>query len=321
MCSAVDAGKGTDVTGPTASLRMTPFEWLLLVILGVLWGGTFFFNAVALPEVPPFVVIWFRVVVAAVILWAIVLAKGIAVPTDRGTWTALAVMAVANSALPFFLIAWGQLHIASGLAAILIATTPLYAVVAAHFWTSDERMTPGKVAGVLVGIVGVVFLIGPGVLEGLGTNLLAQLSIVGAAVLYALSAIYGRRFSKNAVPPMMVATGQLTMSTIILMPFAFILEQPWSLPNPSLAAWGGLLGLAVLSTAIAYLIYFRILATAGAVNILLVNFLVPVSALALGIFVLGEVLTTEQVIGMACIAAGLALIDGRLFQRRSAGAD
>ncbi len=304
------------MNGSTTSLRMTPFEWVLLIVLGTLWGGTFFFNAIALPEVPPFVVIWFRVVVAAVILWAIVIAKGIEVPRAGDIWFALFVMAVANSAVPFFLIAWGQLHIASGLAAILIATTPLYAVVFAHFTTSDEHMTPGKVAGVLVGIVGVVFLIGPGFLGGIGKDVVAQLSVIGAAVLYSISAIYGRRFSKREVPPMMVATGQLTMATLMLLPFMLVIDRPWNLPNPSLAAWGALFGLAVLATAIAYLIYFRILATAGAVNILLVNFLVPVSALLLGIFVLGEVLTVEQVVGMACIAGGLALIDGRLFQRR-----
>lgn len=303
-----------------AALRMTPLEWLLLTILGSFWGGTFFFNAVALPEVPPFTVICFRVAVAALILWAVVLVKGIEVPRDGGTWFSLLVMAALNSALPFFLIAWGQLHIASGLAAILIATTPLYAVVAAHFYTSDERMSPGKIAGVLVGIAGVVFLIGPEFLGGIGTNLLAQLSVIGAALCYAGSAIYGRRFSKSGVPPMIVATGQMSMSTVLLLPFALLIDRPWTLPGPSLEAIGALLGLAVLGTAIAYLIYFRILATAGAVNILLVNFLVPVSALVLGIFILGEVLTTDQVIGMACIAAGLALIDGRMLQRKAKAA-
>ncbi|MBS29527.1 MAG: EamA family transporter [Alphaproteobacteria bacterium] len=301
----------------TSSMRMTPVEWVLLVVLGTLWGGTFFFNAVALPEVPPLIVILSRVVIASIILWAIVLARGMVVPRNPRIWFDLTVMAASNSAVPFFLIAWGQLHIPSGLAAIMIATTPLYAVVAAHFWTDDEAMTPGKLTGVLLGIVGVVFLIGPGVLGALGTGLMGQLAVIGAAILYALSAIYGRRFAKQEVAPMVVATGQLSMSTVMLLPFAIHFAPPWELTNPSVAAWGALLGLAILSTAVAYLIYFRILATAGAVNILLVNFLVPVSALILGIFVLGEVLTAEQMIGMAFIAAGLALIDGRMFVRRS----
>jgi len=230
----------------------------------------------------------------------------------------LVIMAALNSALPFFLIAWGQVHIASGLASIMIGTTPLFAVVTAHFMTSDEKMSPGKVLGVLAGLVGVVVLIGPQFLGDIGKDLIAQLSVLGAAVCYAVSAIYGRRFSRRDTPPMMVATGQITMAAVLLLPFALIIDRPWELAIPSMQAGGAVLGLAVLSTSFAYLIFFRILARAGAVNILLVNFLVPVSAILLGVFILGEVLTTEQIVGMAFIALGLALIDGRLFQRRRA---
>lgn len=297
------------------ALRMTAVEWILLFVLGVLWGGTFFFNAVAIPELPPLVVILCRVALATAILWFFVLAGGIEVPRDRSSWVALLIMAALNSALPFFLIAWGQVHIASGLASIMIGTTPLFAVVAAHFLTEDEHMTPGKVAGVIAGLVGVVVLIGPQFLGDIGKDLIAQLSVLGAAVCYAVSAIYGRTFAKREIPPMMVATGQMTMATILLLPFALVIDRPWELANPSLEAWGAVLGLAVLSTSFAYLIFFRILARAGAVNILLVNFLVPVSAILLGVFILGEVLTAEQLIGMGFIALGLALIDGRLFQR------
>lgn len=304
------------MTSPT-SLRMTPVEWVLLFILGGVWGGTFFFNAIAIPEIPPLVVILFRVALAAVILWVVVLARGIKVPWDASSWIALLIMAGLNSALPFFLIAWGQVHIASGLASIMIGTTPLFAVVAAHFMTSDERMTPGKVLGVLAGMVGVVVLIGPQFLGEIGKDLIAQLSVLGAAICYAFSAIYGRTFAKRDMPPMMVATGQMTMATFLLLPFALIIDRPWELANPSLQAWGAVIGLAVLSTSFAYLIFFRILARAGAVNILLVNFLVPVSAILLGVGILGEVLTIEQIVGMGCIALGLALIDGRLFQRKS----
>ncbi|MBT3931232.1 MAG: DMT family transporter [Rhodospirillaceae bacterium] len=297
---------------------MTPVEWILLFILGGVWGGTFFFNAIAIPEIPPLVVIFFRVAIASSILWVVVLAGGIKVPRDATTWVDLVIMAALNSALPFFLIAWGQVHIASGLASIMIGTTPLFAVVTAHFMTSDEKMSPGKVLGVLAGLVGVVVLIGPQFLGDIGKDLIAQLSVLGAAVCYAVSAIYGRRFSRRDTPPMMVATGQITMAAVLLLPFALIIDRPWELAIPSMQAGGAVLGLAVLSTSFAYLIFFRILARAGAVNILLVNFLVPVSAILLGVFILGEVLTTEQIVGMAFIALGLALIDGRLFQRRRA---
>ena len=297
------------------ALRMTVVEWFLLFVLGALWGGTFFFNAIAIPELPPLVVILCRVALATVILWFFVLASGIELPSDRSDWLALLIMAALNSALPFFLIAWGQIHIASGLASIMIATTPLFAVVAAHFMTEDERMSPGKVAGVLSGLVGVVVLIGPQFLEDLGKDLLGQLSVLGAAVCYALSAIYGRTFAKRDIPPMMVATGQMTMATVILLPITLLFDRPWDYLGASLEAWGAVAGLAVLSTSIAYLIFFRILARAGAVNILLVNFIVPVSAILLGVFILGELLTLEQLAGMVFIALGLALIDGRLFRR------
>lgn len=299
----------------TSNLRMTPVEWLLLVILGACWGCTFFFNEIALREVPPFVVIVFRVAVASVILWGVVYLRGVFVPRDPKIWFSITLMAAINSALPFFLIAWGQLHITGGLASILIATSPLFAVVAAHYYTQDEALTPGKVIGVLSGLVGVVFLLGPELLGDLGQDFIGQLAVLGAAVSYAVSALYGRRFAALGVPPMIMATGQMTMATVLLAPFALVVAQPWNMVMPGGTVWAALIGLATLSTAFAYLIYFRILHNAGAINILLVNFLVPVSALLLGIFVLGETLTVEQAIGLGFIAAGLALIDGRILER------
>lgn len=294
---------------------MTPVEWVLLFILGGFWGCTFFFNEIAILELPPLSIILFRVALASIILWIVVFASGITIPRSREVWIALTVMAAINSAIPFFLIAWGQIHITGGLASILIATSPLFAVVGAHYWTQDEGLTAGKVIGVLAGMIGVVFLLGPELLGDIGSDLLGQLSVLGAAICYAGSAIYGRRFARFGLPPMFVATGQMTMATVLLVPFTLIIDQPWSLANPGLPVWAAIISLALVSTTFAYLIYFRILATAGAINILLVNFLVPVSALLLGIFVLGETLTTEQVIGMACIVVGLVMIDGRILGR------
>jgi drug/metabolite transporter (DMT)-like permease len=302
------------------TMRMTPVEWLLLIVLGLCWGCTFFFNEIAVLEVPPLLIILFRVSLAAAILWVAVIVSGAPVPREGSVWRALLVMAVINSAVPFFLIVWGQVHITGGLASILIATSPLFAVIAAHFFTTDEGFTLGKVLGVLAGLTGVVFLIGPELLGDIGSDFLGQLALLGAAFLYAISAIYGRRFSARKVQPLIVATGQMTMSVVLLLPIALIFEPPGALESPGIPAWGAMIGLAVISTSFAYLIYFRILATAGAINILLVNFLVPVSALLLGIFILGETLTTEQMIGMAFIALGLALIDGRVFQRLRGGA-
>jgi drug/metabolite transporter (DMT)-like permease len=232
----------------TSALRMTPVEWGLLFILGGFWGCTFFFNEIALRELPPFSIICFRVGLASLILWLIVWMRGVAVPRHRDVWIALTVMAAINSAVPFFLIAWGQVHITGGLASILIATSPLFAVVAAHYCTQDEGLTPGKVIGVIAGLVGVVFLLGPELLGDLGGNLLGQLSVLGAAICYAGSAIYGRRFAARGVSPIIVATGQMSMATVLLLPFALVVDQPWNLVNPGLPVWGAVLSLAVLST-------------------------------------------------------------------------
>lgn len=300
----------------TSTLRMTPLEWGLIGILSVLWGGAFFLIEIALRDLPPFTIMVFRVGGAALFLWCIVLIRGTAFPRGLGLWGVLTIMAVFNSALPFSLIGWGQIQITSGLASILIAMTPLFAVITAHFFTDDEGFTPIKGLGVVSGIVGIVVMIGPEFLRDLGANVFAQLAVLGGAVSYSIAAVFGRRFGRKDMSPISIAAGQVTMAMVLLLPFVLFFDRPWTLDVPSLPAMGAVAGLALGSTGIAYLIYYRVLATAGATNLLLVNFLAPVSALLLGIFVLGETLTTEQVIGMSFIALGLALIDGRLFGRR-----
>jgi drug/metabolite transporter (DMT)-like permease len=194
----------------------------------------------------------------------------------------------------------------------------LFGLLLAHVMTADERMTVAHVASVLFGFAGVVVLIGPELLRNIGTHLVAQLSILGGALFYALASVYGRRFSRDGISPLVTATGQLTVSTMMLLPFALIVDRPWTLAAPSLVASGAIFGIAVLSTALAYLLYFRILATAGATNLMLVTFLIPVSAILLGALVLGERLAPQHFLGMALIGVGLAAIDGRLLKRRLA---
>jgi drug/metabolite transporter (DMT)-like permease len=225
-----------------------------------------------------------------------------------------------NNVVPFCLIVWGQTRIASGLAAILTATTPLATVLVAHVLTADEKLTGRRVAGVLVGLAGVVVMIGPDALAGLGANVLAQLAVLGAAVSYAFAGIYGRRFKALGVSPIQTAAGQVTASTVMLLPIALLVDQPWTLALPGLQVWAAILGIAVLSTAFGYVLYFRILATAGATNVLLVTFLNPVTAILLGTVVLGERLELRHGLGMALIGLGLAAIDGRLFARLGATA-
>jgi drug/metabolite transporter (DMT)-like permease len=298
---------------PAVNRTMTPAEWAMLIALSVLWGGSFFFAGVAVAELPVLTLVAARVAIAALILNLVVPALGGRMPMDRRVWAAFFGMGLLNNALPFCLIVWGQTHIASGLAAILNATTPLWGVIVAHLFTTDEKLTAPRLAGVLVGLAGVAMMVGPAALAGLGSNLLAQLAVVGAALSYAFSGVFGRRFKRMGIPPLATAAGQVSASTVLLVPVALVLDQPWTLPLPSAPVLGAVLGIAVLSTALAYVLFFRILATAGATNIMLVTFLVPVSAILLGTLFLGEQLEAKHLIGMALIGAGLACIDGRLL--------
>lgn len=284
-------------------------EWLLLVTLSVLWGGSFFFNALALAELPTLTVVIARIGLAALALWIIIGLTGDRPHMGLGLWLAFFAMGALNNAIPFTLIVWGQTRIGSGLAAILNAMTPVFTVILAHWLTRDERMTPARLTGVACGLLGVVVMIGPAALEELGLQVLAQLAVVGATIAYAFAGIFGRRF--RDVPPLVTAAGQLTGSTAIMLPLALLVDRPWTLAPPSATTWGALLALALLSTAVAYVIYFRILARAGATNLLLVTFLIPVSALLLGVTVLDEVLEPSHLAGMILIGLGLAAIDGR----------
>lgn len=290
-------------------------EWAMLLALSVLWGGSFFFTGIALQALPPFTLVVRRVGVAALVLNLALPLTGSRLPRTRAVWTAFAGMGLLNNVLPFCLIVWGQTHIASGLAAILNATTPLFAVAVAHLSTSDERMTGNRLAGVLVGLGGVAVMIGPALLTALGTNVLAQIAVLAAALSYAVAGVFGRRFKRMGVPPVATAAGQVTASTLLMLPIALVVDRPWTLAMPGLPVWGAVLGIATLSTALAYVLYFRILATAGATNLLLVTFLIPVSAILLGTLVLGERLDLRHYLGMALIGCGLAAIDGRLLRR------
>jgi len=303
---------------PVIQRPMNAVEWGLLILLSVVWGGSFFFNQVAVAELPPLSVVATRVAGAALILLVVQRAFGIALPRDRRVWAAFLVMGLLNNAIPFTLIVWGQTQIASGVAAILNASTPVFTVILANFLTSDEPMAGRRMAGVLLGLAGVAAMIGGSAVEALGGEVLAKIAVLGAAVSYSLASIFGRRFRRMDVAPMATATGQVMMSSLILVPLALLFDRPWTLPMPSAAALGSLAGIAAFSSALAYVSYFRLLATAGATNLMLVTLLAPVTAILLGVAFLGEVLMPRHVVGMALIAAGLAAIDGRLFRRRVA---
>lgn len=306
------------MTMPTSSPpRMAAFDWLQLTALSVLWGGSFFFNKLALAQWPPLPVLLVRVGLAALALLLAVRLAGLSMAVGRRIWLAFFGMGVLNNLIPFSLFLWGQQQIASGLASILNAMTPIFAVMVMHGF-GGERATGRKIAGILAGFIGVAILIGPDALSGLGLNLLAQLACVAATVSYAFSGLYGRRFRE--LPPLVTAAGQLGASTLMTLPIVLLLNPPWTLPVPTGQTVLALAGLALVSTALAYVIFFRIMRSAGPSNVMLVTFLIPVSAIMLGVGLLGEELLPRHFAGMAAIFAGLALIDGRLLRRGPAPA-
>ena len=295
---------------------ITAREWGMLLTLSLVWGGSFFFYEIAVRQLPVFTVVVCRVGLAAVILLAVLRLTGQRLPRSGKVWAAFFGMGMLNNVIPFSLIVAGQQSVASGVASILNAATPLFGVIFAHLLTQDEKLTPLKLAGVIVGFLGVAVMIGPDAISGLGGNLAAQMMILAGAASYAFAGIFGRRFKAMGVLPMATATGQVIASSIILLPLVLVIDRPWTLPAPGWDAIAALIGVAAISTAFAYFLYFRILASAGATNLLLVTFLIPISAILLGTAFLSEALLPRQIAGMALIGLGLSLIDGRLWRRR-----
>jgi len=293
---------------------MTPAEWGLLLLLSLLWGGSFFFVGVAVKELPPFTIVAARVCLAAALLWLTAPLTGLSAAKVRAQAPALAALGLINNAIPFSLIVWGQTHLASGLAAILNATTPVATVVVAHFLTVSEKLTARRLAGALIGFAGVATMIGPDLARGLVDDVAAEAAALTAAVAYAFASVFARRFRGLGLAAIDVAAGQVTSAGLMLIPVALLVERPWSLPAPSLPVVAALVALAALSTALAYVVYFRILAGAGATNVVLVTLLAPATSILLGAAFLGERLAARQFLGLAAIAAGLASIDGRLPQ-------
>jgi drug/metabolite transporter (DMT)-like permease len=282
-------------------------------VLAAIWGGAVLFIGVAVRHVHPLTYVWLRLTIAAAAMWLFIRVRGETIGLPREVWGSILLLALLNNALPFTLFGWGQTHIASGLASILNATTPIWGVVVAHVLTHDERMTPRKVAGVLLGFAGVATMIGPTLLSNVGGNALAQLACVSASLSYALAAVWARRFKRMGLKPMAVTTGQLTAGAVMMFPLAMIVDQPWQYALPPLTAWGAIVALALLCTAFGYVLYFKLIDSAGATNALLVTLLVPPVAIFLGATFLGESLAPQDFLGLALIALGLAAIDGRLL--------
>jgi drug/metabolite transporter (DMT)-like permease len=292
---------------------ISPAVWGMLMLLGLLWGASFFFARIAVKEVPPLMLVLLRVAIAAAALHLYLLARGDWRKFREQRFVPFILLGLLNNAIPFSLLFIGQTELGAGLAAILNALVPFWTVLAANFLTADEKFTANKIIGILLGVAGAAVIIGPSALSGLGAPLWAKLAVIGAGISYTFAAIYAKRF--KAVPPIVTAAGQLTASSLIMLPAAFLAQGFWSPLQITQPVWLTILALALASTALAYIIFFSIIAAAGATVVTLVTLLVPVSAIMLGTVFLGETQSLAEVLGMALIGLGLVIIDGRLVRR------
>ncbi len=304
--------------------RMTIATWGLLALLGLIWGGSFFFARVAIPHVPPFTLVFLRVALAALALHLYVFGRYGIYRELRSRWPQFLLLGLLNNAIPHTFIFLGQTQIGAGLAAILNATTPVWTVLIANRLTQDEKLSMTKIAGCLLGLAGTVVLIGPSALPGLFDQDTAAIPLwalafpVIAAISYGFAGTFGKRFKGLAAP--VTAAGQLSASTLIMLPVSLFADTPWLLPMPPVSAILAVLALALVSTAYGYILYFRIMTLAGATNTSLVTLLVPPSAILLGFLFLGETLESTDIAGMLLIAAGLLVLDGRILARRQGNA-
>lgn len=313
---------------PTSSNQsMSLVNWGLLILLSVLWGGSFFFNGVAVQEMPVLSIVFGRVGIAALALFLFLKIRGIRFPMKGSIIGAFLLMGFLNNLVPFSLIVAGQNYIGSGLASILNATTPLFAAVIAHVATQEaaERLSARRIIGILSGVIGVGIMMAPDIGEtGLtGDSIIGQLAILGASLSYGVAVVYGRRFGKMGIPPVVTATGQVAGTTVLMAPLVLFVDKPWEfIDGVSGNTLIAVVALAIFSTAVAYILYFQLIKSAGATNASLVTLIIPASAVLLGILFLGETLSIHAMAGMGCIAVGLLVIDGRilnLFKQKQPG--
>lgn len=297
----------------TKTSHISAAAWLMLVILGLLWGGSFFFAGVAVKHVPPFTLAFLRFALAALALHLFIAGRYGIYDVLRTRWRAFLVLGLLNNAVPHSLIFLGQTEIGAGLASILNATTPIWTVVVAHVMTDDEKLTRRKLLGALIGLAGTVVLFSPQLSLRSGAPLWAMALPLVAAISYGFAAVWSRKF-RDVAPPV-TAAGQLTASTLIILPVVLLHDVAGSMSIPPIGAVGAILALALLSTALAYILYFRLIAVAGAINASLVTLLVPPSAILLSVLFLGERVGSEDWLGLGLIMLGLVVLDGRLADR------
>jgi drug/metabolite transporter (DMT)-like permease len=289
----------------TMSLR----NFVILILLSLIWGASFLFIKVAVATIPPFSMAFGRTALAAMLLYLVLRSRGLRMPGWGPVWGTFLLMGLFNGAVPYTLITWAEIHIDSGLAAILNALMPLFTVLLAHLFTGDERLNWMKVVGIFLGFLGVVALIGPAALKGLGKHVLAQLAVMAAALCYAVAIIYGRRLRE--ITPLVSATGQLFCAAFLTLPMILIFDAPWAL-SPSFISVAALTCLSLLGTALAYLLYYYLLQRIGSTNLSLVTYLLPITGVFWGALLLGERLHWSAFLALGLILAGIAGINNRL---------
>ena len=288
---------------PLRSLGIT--EWMLLVGLSILWGGSYLFMKLAVLTVPLFTIVLGRVSIAALALLIVLTISGTGIPKGRRIWLAFFGMGIFNNVIPMSLIVFSQNSISVGLASILNSITPLFTILVAHMTTNDERLTFRKLVGISFGIMGVVMLMGPELVDNFGVAELGEWACLGAALSYACANTFGRRFVQLGTKPMQTAFGQVVASTVILAPLVIVVDQPWTISDPGFLPVLSILALGLFCTALAYVIYFQILARSGATAIALVTFMIPPSAILMGWLALGEQISSQDFLGMSLIGVGL----------------
>ena len=294
----------------SAQKSLSRRAWAELMLLAGIWGGSFLSTKLALVEVPVVTVVLHRCGWAALVLWAVVLLRRLPLPRDPGTWAAFLVMGVLNNVAPFFLLTWGQLHIESGLASILNATTAVFGVIVASMVFADERLTARKLTGVAIGFLGVTVALGLDAFRHFDPRSTGQLAVLGATLCYALAGSWARARLSH-LRPEVAAAGMLGAATLVLIPLALGLDGVPSL-DLSPTTWAAIAYYSVFGTAAAFLLYYRVLAMAGSGNLMLVTLLVPPVAIVLGAVVLGEALPLRAFAGFALLAVGLLILNGTL---------
>lgn len=288
-------------------------NWILLFTLGTVWGASFLFGRIIVMEISPLSLVFWRVAIAAIALYIYSAIKPTQFKISIKYAAMFTVMGITNNIIPFALIFYGQQQIGAGLASIVNAMTPIWVLIIAHIATNDEKIKGNKLIGIIIGFVGVILLIGIPTELKLNDTFIAQLAVLGATISYGIANVFGRKF-KN-IPPIETAKGQLAAATIIMIPIIFLIQPPTEIIIPSWNIIICIIALAILCTAIAYILFFTILSRAGAVNVSLVTLIVPISAIIMGVVVLNESLSIKELLAISIILFGLIIVDGRIFNK------